>query len=194
MNKKIYLTIALLCLTSASFAATDLTFSLGNLCEYVGEFQTDEKGDKNVCSFTPYIASSMDVSVADGFFVSPQLAFSLPQKGTDENIKRMTIAALINAKYKNPYVNVIGGLGLFFTRIWGPGGEVELNNGTTIDSFPLPEEAVYTRNFILNLGLEKDFTTSWSGEIRTYIFNIASSEDRALSVGVHATYHFGEIL
>lgn len=196
MHKILYLTFALCFWTysGSAIAVTDLTLSLGNLCEFVGEIQTDDKGSTNVCSFHPYLASSLDYSISERFFLSPQLGLSFPQSGTDENIKRMTMIALLNTKYKTAYVNLVSGLGLFITRIWGPGGESELNNGTTVDSFPLPDEAVYGRNIILNLGLEKEFTTSWSGELRTYLFNLTESEDRAFSVGIQGTYHFGAVL
>lgn len=173
---------------------TDLTLSLGNLCEYIGQIQTDENGETNVCSFEPYVATALDIEVYPQFFLSPELAFSFPQSGTDENIKRMTIVTLLNSKYKTSYVNLIGGLGFFFTRIWGPGGNEELNNGTDVDSFPLPEEAVYSRNMIVNLGLQTEFNNQWSAQIRSYIFNLTSSEDRAISVGLQGTYHFGGVL
>lgn len=198
MNKKIYLTlfVGLLLWTDlfAQTSATDLTFSLGNLCEFVGEIQTDENGDTNVCSFHPYLATSLDYAINPKLLLSPQVGFSIPQSGTDENIKRMSMIALLNTKFKTTYLNMIGGLGFFFTRIWGPGGEAQLNNGTGTDSFPLPDEAVYSRNFILNLGLELDFSKEWSGELRSYVFNLTSSEDRAFSVGLQATYHFGGVL
>jgi hypothetical protein len=204
MKKKIYLTFLVMLLlmkatfaqaaTSSSTSKTDLTLSLGNLCEYVGQIQTDDSGETNVCSFEPYLATALDFEISDSFFLSPELAFSIPQSGTDENIKRMTIVTLINSKYKTSYVNLIGGLGFFFTRIWGPGGEAELNNGNDVDSFPLPDDPVYTRNFIINVGIQTEFNQQWSAELRSYIFNLTTSEDRAFSVGLQGTYHFGGVL
>lgn len=204
MNKKTYPTLLVFFLlmtvsvaqaaTSSSSSKTDLTLSLGNLCEYIGQIQTDESGDTNVCSFEPYVATALDYGITNDFFLSPELAFSFPQSGTDENIKRMTIVTLLNTKYKTSYLNLIGGLGFFFTRIWGPGGEADLNNGTSVDSFPLPDDPVYTRNFIVNLGLQTEFNQNWSAQIRSYIFNLTSSEDRTFSVGLQGTYHFGGVL
>lgn len=194
MKKLKYLIFLLLVSSSSLFASTDLNVSLGNLCEYVGQIQTDEEGGKNFCSFLPSLSSSLDYQFMPGFILSPQLGATLPKSGRDENIKRMTMYALLNAKYKTHYVNFITGLGLYFTRISGPGGEALLNNGNSTDSFPLPKEAVYTRNFIVNLGLGFDFTKEWSAEAYTYIFNTLKSEDRAFSLGLSATYHFGEVL
>ena len=172
----------------------DLNVSLGNLCEYIGTYQTDSEGSKNTCSFLPALSLSYEHYFTTKFAFAPQFGATLPKKGADDTINRMTLYALANAKYRTNYVNLIGGLGFYFTRISGPGGEQELNNGSGTDSFPLPKEAVYSRNVIINLGLGLDFTETISGELYTYIFNAASSEDRAFSIGLAATYHFGEVL
>ena len=172
----------------------DLTVSLGNLCEYVGKIQTNESGDKNICSFMPSLSMNYDYFFTNKFALSPQIGATLPKSGRDEHIKSMTLFALLNSKYKTSYVNFIGGVGLYYTRIWGPGGEETLNNGNASDSFPLPKDPVYTRNFIVNLGLGLDFTKDISGELYTYVFNALESEDRAFSVGVNLSYHFGEVL
>lgn len=172
----------------------DLTFSLGNLCEYIGQIQTDENGSTNKCSFNPYLASSLDFPISTSFVLSPRIALTLPKSGRDENVKRMSIHLLANTKYKTTYLDFIGGLGLFITRIWGPGGEAVLNNGNGSDSFPLPSEAVYARNIILNLGASYNFDQEWSAELHSYIFNALTSEERAFSIGINGTYHFGEVL
>lgn len=200
MKKIKYLTL-LLFITTPLFAATkssnpkgDLSFSLGNLCEYVGKIQTNGDGDTNTCSFLPSFAGSYDIYVTKEFAISPQIGATLPKSGRDENIKRMTIFTLLNMKYKTPYINLIAGTGLYFTRIWGPGGEEDLNNGNSSDSFPLPKDPVYSRNLIVNLGAGYDFNQDWSAELYTYIFNALESEDRAFSVGATVTYHFGDVL
>jgi hypothetical protein len=172
--------------------AYDANFSVGNLCEYVGKIQTDDNGATNTCEFNPYLSAAMDVSITDNFFLSPEFGFTIPQHGRDENISTMTLFALANTKYKFSMLHLIGGAGLFFTRISASGGTEELNNGGTTSSFPLPEGAVYTRNFIVNLGVGADFTPTISADLHTYIFNLLSSDDRAFSVLINGTYHFGE--
>lgn len=200
---KIFSTIVLLALSLEVHAAkkptslkdtSDLSVSLGNLCEYIGSYQTDDEGTKNGCGFLPTLSGSVDYFFTNKFALSPQIGLTMPKTGLDENIKRMTFFTLLNMKYKTNYVNLIGGAGLYFTRIWGPGGEEELNNGNGTDSFPLPKDAVISRNMIINLGLGLDFNKEWSGELYTYIFNALKSEDRAFSAGVTISYHFGEVL
>lgn len=197
----VLLFIALMVAPRASKAAapittrtSDLNVSLGNLCEYVGTYQTDSDGSKNTCSFLPALSLSYEHYFTTKFAFAPQIGATLPKKGADDTINRMTLYVLANTKYKTNYVNLIGGMGFYFTRLSGPGGEQELNNGNGSDSFPLPKDAVYSRNVIVNLGLGLDFTDTISAELYTYIFNATSSEDRAFSIGLGATYHFGEVL
>jgi hypothetical protein len=172
--------------------AYDVTLSLGNLCEYVGKIQTDDSGGTNVCSFNPYLASSVDYAINDKFILAPEIGFSFPRHGRDEKISKMSLFALANAKYKFSMFHFIGGAGLFFSRISGSGGTQELNNGNGTDSFPMPDTTVYSRNFIINLGLGMDFDKEWSADLHTYVFNLLKSEDRVFSISINGTYHFGE--
>lgn len=173
-------------------ATYDAALSLGNLCEFVGKIQTDDNGATNSCEFNPYLAASVDVPLTSQFFLSPEVGFTMPKKGRDENISKMSLFALANTKYKMDYFHVIGGAGLFFTRISAEGGTEELNNGNTTSAFPLPEGAVYSRNFIVNAGFGIDFSKSISADLHTYVFNLLTSEDRAFSILINGTYHFGE--
>ena len=173
-------------------ASYDVTASLGNLCEYIGKIQTDEEGSKNICQFTPYLASSYDYALTTDFILSPELGFSVPKSGRDEHIKKMNLFILTNGIYKLSNIHLIAGLGLFFTRISSTGGTEELNNGTGTSSFPLPDSTIFTRNFILNLGLGMDINKDWSADLHSFVFNLLTSEDRAFSLAINGTYHFGE--
>lgn len=196
--KKIKYQTLLFALTSISFLtfqnvnAYDITLSLGNLCEYVGQIQTNTSGATNVCNFNPYLASSYDYTYNPQFILSPEIGLSLPKSGRDESISKMSISLLANAKYKFSNYHLLGGAGLFISRVSGSGGEQLLNNGDSTTSFPMPEETVYARNFIINLGVGMDFDKDWSADLHTYVFNIITSEDRAFSIAINGTYHFGE--
>lgn len=179
-------------LFASSARSYDVTLSFGNLCEYVGKVQTDEEGSTGLCQFNPYLASSFDYPLTSEFILSPEVGFSIPKSGRDENIKKMNLFLLANTQYKLTNLHFIGGLGLFFTRLSANGGTEELNNGTGTSSFPLPDSAVYTRNFILNLGAGFHFHPNWSADLHTFIFNLLTSEDRSFSIAFNGTYHFGE--
>lgn len=189
----LFLSFVTLQANEKSKSSEDLNISLSNLCEYIGKIQTNDSGAKNTCSFLPSFAASYEYPISLDFKLAPQIGFTLPQSGRDPNVSRMTLFTMLNSKYATRYVNFIAGLGLYFTRISGPGGESVLNNGTGSDSFPLPSTPVYSRNLILNFGVSHDLNNEWSVEMYTYVFNTLSSEDRAFSLGLGASYHFGEL-
>ena len=204
MNKTKYPTIKfkdivfliVFAVSANTFAATakthEIYMSVGSLCEYLKTYQVDENGTKNGCGFLPTISGSIDYNLTSNLAVTPQLGFTMPKSGVDENVNRMTIFILANVKYKINYFNIFAGTGYHITRISGPGGELELNNGGGSDSFPLPDEAVYSRNVIVNLGLGINFNKEISAEFYTYIFNAFESLERAYSLGLTFSYHFGE--
>ena len=181
-----------------AFAATakthEIYMSIGNLCEYLKTYQIDENGTKNGCSFLPSLSGSIDYNLLSNLAVTPQLGFTMPSSGVDENVNRFTFFILTNVKYKKDFFNIFAGTGFYITRTSGPGGELELNNGGGTDSFPLPDEAVYSRNLIVNLGLGVNFNKEISAEIYTYIFNAFESLERTYSIGLTISYHFGEVL
>lgn len=180
--------------SETSSYVTDLNVSLGNLCEFIGQYQKDETGKKNTCTFLPLLSTGYGVVLNEDWTIRPELSASFPQSGRDPNVKRMVISTLLNAEYKTTYLDLVAGTGLFFTRISGPGGEALLNNGNSQDSFPLPSEAVYTRNLVLNLGANYNFNKDWSSGLYTHIFNLLDSVDRTYSLGIKFTYHFGDVI
>jgi hypothetical protein len=172
--------------------AYDANFSFGNLCEYVGKIQTDDKGSINICSLNPYVAGAIDYTLNNKFIFSNEYGFTLPQSGRDKNISKSSLFALANIKYIYNIFHATGGFGFFISRIQGPGGEENLNNGNSHDSFPLPDTTVYALNLILNLGFGVDINKEWSADLHTFIFNTFTSEDRAFSIAINGSYHFGE--
>lgn len=180
--------------TNSSPRADDLSLSFGNLCEFIGKIQKDGTGKKNTCDFLPVLALGYNYFLTDNFALAPQFSSTLPKAGRDKNIKRMALIGTLNGKYKTGSVDFIFGAGFFVTRIWGPGGDEILDNGDSSDSFPLPKEAIYSRNFIAHFGIGTHFTNEISSEIYTYIFNSFKKEERSFSLGLNFSYHFGDVL
>ena len=196
MKKLKYPTYSFLFLLSflilQSAKAYDFTLSIGNLCEYVGKIQTDNFGSTNLCALNPYLSSSMDYDINESLVFAPEIGFSIPKNGREDHINKMSLFALSNAKIKLSMFHFIGGMGFFITRISGSGGTEDLKNGNSTVSFPIPDSTFYSRNFIINLGFGVDFNKFWSADAHTYIFNLISNEDRAFSIALNGTYHFGE--
>ena len=170
----------------------DAIVSLGNICEFIGKIQTDDKGATNVCAFNPYLSSSVDFKPFKNINFAPEIGFTFPQTGRDSNINKMNIVALINAKYTFSMLHLFFGTGFYFTRLSAGGGEEVLNNGNSTTSFPLPDSTVYTRNFILNLGARFPINATWSVDAHTFIFNLYNFEERSFSAVFNLNYHFGE--
>lgn len=198
IRNKTYLTI-LLCLFCVHRAyAYDFIFGLGNLSEHLSVLQ-DENGVKSPLYFNPYFDAKIDYDISEvfsknikGVYLSPELGFTLPKSDPDPNTHNMKIFGLINFKYKFEHAYLLIGGGLFITRVWGDLGEEELNNGTSTTAFPLPDRTTYSRNAIINYGIGYHFDNHLNLELHSFIFNVESSEDRSFSVGLNASYHFGE--
>ena len=179
---------------TASVKSHEIYMSIGNLCEYIKSYQIDENGTKNGCGFLPTLSGSIDYNLLPNFALTPQVGLTMPNAGVDENVNRFTMFILANAKYKINVFNFFAGTGFYITRTSGPGGDLELNNGGGTDSFPLPDEATYARNLIINLGLGINLNKETSAEIYTYVFNAFESIERSYSLGLTISYHFGEVL
>lgn len=189
----LFLLFALASLGRSQAFAYDANLSVGNLCEYIGRIQTDDKGSTNVCSFRPYLGGAVDyLFFDDQLILSPEITLSIPKSNRDSKITKTNLVLLANAKYKVSIVHFVLGTGLFITRIAGDGGTETLKNGNSTDDFPVPEGSAFTRNFIINAGFGVDFNQKWSADLHTYIFNLTKSEDRSFSLALSGTYHFGE--
>ncbi len=189
--KYLITTFGLVLISTQNTWAYDAMLSVGNLCEYVEKIQTNDAGKTNFCSFNPYISGSIDYAFIRPLVITPQAGFTLPHAGRDTNISKMDLFVLMNVKYFWYRLQFTIGAGFLYSRISGPGGEEVLNNGNSTTSFPLPDSAVYARNFIYNLGAGVRLTRSFGAEVHAYVFNANNSEDRAFSLGANITYHFG---
>jgi hypothetical protein len=176
--------------------ATESTISIGNLNEYIRKIQTNENGDLNTFSFTPYLDYKLNFSLDEylkNTFFNLELGTTLPKSDKDPNTSRIKFFSLANFLYR-PNSHFVGlGAGLFFTRISGNGGEETLNNGSTTSSFPLPDKAVISRNMIVNFFYGYQFKSNINLEMQVLGFNITTKEERAFSIGTSIAYRLGEL-
>ncbi len=175
-----------------SYAKYDFIGSFGNLNEFVGKIQTDDQGTVNVFSVNPVLNLAVEFEYSPNFIYSPLIGFNFPKSDRDENTSRFNFYALMNLKYKFSDFYLLSGLGIYYTSISGPGGDESLNNGNSVDSFPLPDHTEFARNLIVNLGLGYQFNPEIDFLLHTYIFNIEDKDQRAFSIGTNLNYHFGE--
>lgn len=180
-------------ITLNSSYAYDLSLGVGNISSHIGKIQIDSDATRNGLSFRPYIRTALDFNIDSNILISPELAFNLPKSSEDPYTKNMDIYAMLNGKYIYSDFQFILGGGLALHRIWGTSDTETLNNGLGTTSFPLPDHAVYSRNFILNLGVTYNFYTKYYFEAATQVYNLTTKEDRSFSLTMNVNYHFGEI-
>ena len=192
MKKIKYPTFFLALLFAFQSFAFDTALSIGNLCEFVGVVATDELGTKSYCQFNPYLMGHIQNKLDENWTVSAEMGITIPKSGRDQNINKFSFFPLVNLDYTWGDFKLGPGIGLYVTRISSGGGEEVLNNGTSVDSFPLPDETVYTRNTVLNLHLGYQLNTDWSLNSQVLFFNLLTNEDRAFHIGAYLTYFFGE--
>lgn len=194
MKKKTYPIVLLLMILTQSCWAFDTLLSLGNLSEFVTKVQTDDSGTLSVLNFNPYLALAIDYKIENtNLLVSPELGMTFPKSGRDSNTNRWTFYSLLNSKYLINSFFLDIGAGLFFTRVGASGGSEILNNGSTTTSFPLPDKSTLSRNAILNIGTGYKLNNEWHIELRSFIFNLTSNDDRSFSILMNGTYNFGEL-
>lgn len=182
--------------TTQANKLTNISISLGNLCQYIGKYQTNTKGDKNICDFRPHVGINYDHKLKHGLALYPQFHLNLPQNSRDKSTLKFNFVTLLNATFspheKFPLAYIAGG-GLYFTNFIGKGGNVTLNNGQTQESFPRPKEYRVSYQTVINLGLNYSFHKKWSAETFVYTFNLFESTKRAFSAGLNINYHLGKI-
>jgi len=175
-----------------SYAKYDFKLGLGNLNEYVGKIQTDDQGTLNLLSVNPVVIFSLDYEYTPKILFTPDIGFTFPKSDRDENTNRFSFYSTLNLKYKMNDIYLLTGMGLFFTSISGAGGEENLNNGNSVDSFPLPDKVVVARNLIMNFGLGYNINEDFDILVHSFIFNLESKDQRAFSIGTNIHFHFGE--
>lgn len=173
----------------------DLYFGVGSLTEFVGHVQVDENGGTESFSFTPYLSVGLKTYLYDkGLSWLPEFGMSLPHKGADENTSRWNFHLVSKFAYEfNESFALNAGLGLSWVRLSLDGGTQTLQNGNSVDEFPMPEGSSVSQNLIMTLGGSGKFDPNWGASADFHIFNIEDSESRAWSYIISVNYHFGKV-
>lgn len=201
-----YLSISLIVFTQSSKTFSqevtapkkreNISLAIGNLCQYIGKYQTNKNGDKNLCEFRPHIGINYTHKINQKISLYPQFHFNIPQNSRDKSSLKFNFATLVNIKFaphKTLPLSYIAGAGLYFTNFIGKGGSVTLNNGQDQESFPRPKEYKMSYQPIINVGANYRINKKFSTETFLYTFNLFDGKKRAFSLGLNVNYHFGTI-
>lgn len=173
---------------------TDWSLGIGNFCELIGRVQVDEKGNKNLCTYRPFVSSDFFLRTNHGLHYGLLLGSSFPQSPKDDYTHRMVIHFVPAARFFYEHFHFQLSLGLQFTRIWGDGGEVVLNNGSSTQTFNVPNESKFARNTILGFGIGYSLFDQLTLNSDLYALDLLDSDKRAYSLLLQMKYHFGEWL
>jgi hypothetical protein len=159
---------------------------------HMRKVQTDEEGSLNTFRPKLNIQGALNWPLIKALSLSTELHLGLPQKGRDENIKKINWSLLFPLVFTlpNERFRLRSGAGLSFLRIWGPGGTARLDNGIGSDNFFLPSEAQTTMNTLWFIGAEFLWSPEWSARLDAQVFNLTDSVSRSFSTLLSVHYHF----
>ncbi|MBT7609846.1 MAG: hypothetical protein HN576_08820 [Bacteriovoracaceae bacterium] len=197
MNVKCYFIILniffLSSTTLAKESGFDLYTGIGNLSEFPGQVQIDNKGATNPFFFKPTLQIGIKYDFWGNFSLNPEFILTLPEKGQDPLISKFNYFTLLSAAYKYQDFLFRFGFGFSIQKISGEGGTQALNNGLSTDEFPMPEASSISRNLITLLGVEYFILKKLSVRTDVFAYNIEENLNRALSYNVSLFFHFGDL-
>ncbi len=168
--------------------------SLGNFCEEIKKYAVDEFDQKKTCQFLPIFGGeyffATNIFQNTPFHGGVKFHSTIPKSQRDQNIKKMVMHLLPSIRTFYESWNFDLSLGWQLTRIWGPGGEAVLNNGTSTQSYYLPEKSSYAYNFILDIGTQYQWTNVLSTGLNVQSLNLLKSDKRSFSLLILGKYYF----
>tara|TARA_R110002072_G_scaffold276051_1_gene437456 strand:- start:202415 stop:203014 length:600 start_codon:yes stop_codon:yes gene_type:complete len=196
MFNRLFISIILLFSISVSSSWDDLNLSLGVIDPFVNKVQTSAAGDTNKLDYKPLLEVSGQYSINEDWKILPSFGFVVPGDNDtrDDNITKLSYYLLGNLAYEIRDFSIRAGTGMYITYISGKGGTESLPNGLGVDSFPIPDESVNTRNVVLTLGGTYHFHKDVSAKLETMLFNLHTSRNKAVTYTLVATYHFHDSL
>ncbi len=171
----------------------DLGMGIGNYCEQIQRVQSDDKGSKNICTYRPFLSTEFFYKVGDTFHYGILLGSSFPQSPKDDTTHRMVVLAAPGMRFYYDFFHFQSLLGLQFTRIWGDGGEVTLNNGNSTQTFNVPNESRIARNMVWSIGAGYSLFDNVTLNSDLFVITALDKDKRAFSLLLQMKYHFGEI-
>lgn len=133
-----------------------VNFSAGTWMEFYDEMQVNSSGQLNDdFQLTPYLSIATEYKLPHSQFIIPEVSYILQEKTTDgsTNINRFLFRADYAYMPKN-WLRLRLGSSLIIQSISGSGGEKELANGSSTQTYYKPEERKNTYNQTLDYALE----------------------------------------
>lgn len=87
-------------------------------------------------------------------------------------------------------IHLMAGQSIATTTIWGSGGAKVLNDGSSTSTYYLPSQVNKSYNFTTDLGAEFYIIPKLGINLKTYLFELLSSEKRQIHYSLGLNYYF----
>ncbi len=133
---------------------------VGVISQNVGRLTSSDTGSASLftSNFTE-IHLVADFDFLGSWHLSPMVGYTpLGLKSADTNEKSYLLPIAVRLSNSLGLFNVFAGPGILIYKISGSGGTATLNNGTTTAVFGLPSETVSSKLFMLDFGIDRNFS------------------------------------
>jgi hypothetical protein len=154
-------------------------------------FSTQKKpeGGDNKTTFHPMVSLNGVYNIPFNHVALPEFGIVFHRNNFDE-VKKKTIFILWDVGWLATDKLVLRyGFGTFMTKIGGDGGNRSMPNGDSTAEFAMPDETRTSYNTTINLGMDFAVDQHYTVKAETFIFNMFSSQSRALSYALSFNYY-----
>ena len=171
---------------------SSLTF--GTLNPPLKKIQTDDEGNTSSFEFDPFIGYQFNFGTIPFWpnhtFV-PEAGFVYHQVDVSSEYNKSSLYLLYEFSWDlTGNLKLLYGAGNFVTWIFGGGGSVTRNNGSSTSTFYKPSGSSFSFNTSTNLGLELQTTSSLSVLGKALLFDLINSKKRTIRYTVSLKYQF----
>lgn len=129
-------------------------FGVGAFSHYFQKVAVNEDGSRGLLGdISPLVNANIEFGIWDAFRFRPGLAWTFIPKRPDNSAKSSHFIFSIPAIFEFSGLELKAGLGLLLNRISGEGGNVVLNNGSSMATFSRPSGSSTASNFFASLGV-----------------------------------------
>jgi len=164
-----------------------LQIQIGTWLENYAQVQTTPEGDVNDgFAFTPLISAGLTYKYKPQIQIIPEVGWVFQR--TQENVSKNIFLFRNDFAYvPKDWFKLRAGSSLIITSISGDGGEETLNNGTTTESYFIPEQRRNAFNQTLDFGIEFLHKNA-SLRFQTYFYAWNDSDERMYTHAMSFNY------
>lgn len=163
-----------------------LQLQFGTWLENYQQVRANTKGDTNGFELTPYIGLGLEYKLKPQYLIIPEIGYVL-QRTSEDVTKNHFFIRTDFAYLAKDWLKLRAGSSFMILSYAGEGGEDQLRNGNTTETYYIPEERRTAYNQTLDFGAEfiKD---NMSLRLQNYIYAWNAPEERMLTYSISFSY------